>query len=228
MALDPVKAEERLKAALMECRNKNFEKGKSMLQDLIKDDPENYKAYNALGKVLVLQKDTETAVDMFEKASKIRPDFTESVINLAQTLYKLGEYPEAKIYYQRIVETESKNADGHFGLANVYRKQESYKDAIREYNVALNLNPRDAQAYVNLGLCHYKDENYNDAVYNFKMALELGGDRMKAFMNLALSLEKLDRYSEACENWERFIDMEPKGSELDLAIEHLAICKTKY
>jgi tetratricopeptide (TPR) repeat protein len=110
----------------------------------------------------------------------------------------------------------------------VYRKQEKYKDAIREYNDALEINPRDAQAYVNLGLCHFKESNYHDAIYNFQMALELGGDNDKAFMNLALSLEKTERFAEACEYWERYLDTEPTDAYLDLAVEHLAMCKTKF
>ena len=228
MALESSQADARLQAALAECRNKNFEKGRGMLEQLVADDPQNHKAMNALGKVLVIMREPDAAIEQFEKAIDVRPDFSEAIVNLAQTHYRLGNYPEARTYYERIVEYEPKNADGHFGLANVYRKQEKYKDAIREYNDALEINSRDAQAYVNLGLCHYKVDNFHDAIYNFQMALELGGDNPKAFMNLALSLEKTERYAEACEYWERYLDTEPKDAYLDLAIEHLAMCKTKF
>ncbi len=228
MSLDPAVAESRLKEALGECRNKNFEKGRELLENLVTDDPENHLALNTLGKVLVILKEPEPAIEYFRKAVDVRPDFVEAIVNIAGVFYKAGDFADARTQYQRVVEYEPKNADGHFGLANVYRKTEHFKDAIREYNDALEINPKDAQAYINLGLCHYKDQNYHDAVYNYKMSLELGGDNRKAFMNLALSLEKQDRFSEAAENWTRFIDMDPKGSELDLAIEHLQMCKTKY
>jgi tetratricopeptide (TPR) repeat protein len=228
MALDTAKAEARLNEALGECRKKNFEKGADLLDALVNEDPENWKARNAYAKVLGVLKETDAAIEQFKKAIEIRPDFSEAIINLAQTYYKSGNYPDARIYYQRMVEYEPKNAEGHFGLANVYRKTEKYKDAIKEYNDALEIKHDDSQAYINLGLCHYADGNYHDAIYNFKMALEMGGDRRKAFLNMALALEKTERWVEACENWERFIDTEPKGTELDLAIEHLQICKTKY
>jgi tetratricopeptide (TPR) repeat protein len=227
MALDTNEAEGRLKEALGECRNKNFEKGRDLLESLIADDPENYAACDALGKVLVIMKEPDGAIEKFKQAIEIRPDFAKAILNLAQTFYKMVNCPDARNYYQRIVEYEPKNADGHFGLGNVYRKQEKYKEAARCYNDALEINPKDAQAYINLGLCHYKADNYHDAVYNYMMALELGGDNPKAFMNLALSLEKTDRYSEACQYWERYIDMAPKDEYLDMAIEHLSICKTK-
>jgi tetratricopeptide (TPR) repeat protein len=228
MALDPQKAEARLNEARAAAKNKDFEKAADVLESLVADDPGNYTAFNMLGKVLAALKESEPAIENFKKAIEIRPDFSEAIINAAQTFYKMGNYPDARTYYQRMVEYEPKNAEGHFGLANVYRKTEKFKDAIKEYNVALNIKHNDSQAYINLGLCHYNDGNYHDAIYNFQMALEMGGDRRKAFLNLALALEKTERYSEACENWERFIDTEPKGTELDLAIEHLQLCKSKF
>jgi len=228
MALDPAAAETRLKEALGECRNRKFDKGRELLEQLVADDPENHVALDALGKVLVIMKEPDTAIEMFKKAIDLRPDFAKAILNLAQTHYRLGNLQEARNYYSRIVEYEPKNPDGHFGLANVYRKTEHYKDAIRAYNDALELNSKDAQAYINLGLCHFKDDNYHDAIYNFQMALEIGGDNPKAFMNLALSLEKTERYVEACKYWEQYLDTGPKDEYLDLAVEHLALCKTKF
>lgn len=228
MALDPAVAESRLKEALGECRNRNFEKGKELLESLLAQDPENYKALNALGKVFLILKESDHALGCFLKAVSIRPDFSEAMVNAARVHYDAGNYADARNFYQRVVENEPKNADGHFGLGNVYRRQEKYKDAIKSYNDALQLNPKDAQAYINLGLCHYKDTNYHDATYNFMMALELGGDNRKAFMNLALCLEKQDRWSEAASNWTRFIDMNPKGEELEMAITHLQECRAKF
>jgi tetratricopeptide (TPR) repeat protein len=110
MALDSSQAEARLKEALGECRNKNFDKGREMLETLIAEDPENYKAMNALGKVLVIMREPDTAIEWFEKAIDVRPDFSEAIINLAQTYYRLGEYPEARNLYERMVEYEPKNA----------------------------------------------------------------------------------------------------------------------
>jgi len=228
MALDPAVAKKRLEEALTECRNKNFEKGADLLEALLRDDPNNYEAENALGKVLVILNEPEAAIEHFKRAIDLRPDFSQAIAYLAQTYYKMGNYADARTYYQRLVEYEPKNPEGHFGLANVYRKTEKYKDAIREYNAALELKHDDAQAYINLGLCHYQEGNYHDAILNFRMALQYGGDRRKAFLNLALALEKMERYAEACEQWQNFIDTQPKGSELDLAIEHLAICKSKF
>lgn len=228
MALDPQEAEARLNEARAAAKAKDFEKAADVLEGLVRDDPQNHAGFNMLGKVLTALKEPEPAIENFKKAIEIRPDFSEAIINVAQTYYKMGNYPDARTYYQRMVEYEPKNAEGHFGLANVYRKTEKFKDAIKEYNVALNIKHDDSQAYINLGLCHYNDGNYHDAIYNFQMALEMGGDKRKAFLNLALALEKTERYVEACENWERFIDTEPKGTELDLAIEHLQICKAKF
>ena len=132
MALDTAKAEARLNEALGECRKKNFEKGADLLDLLVTEDPANWKARNAYAKVLVILKDQEGAIEQFKKAIDVRPDFSEAIINLAQTFYKIGNYQDAKTYYQRMVEYEPKNAEGHFGLANVYRKTEKFKEAIQE------------------------------------------------------------------------------------------------
>jgi cytochrome c-type biogenesis protein CcmH/NrfG len=59
------------------------------------------------------------------------------------------------------------------------------------------------------------------------MGLEHDPKNMTGLMNLALSLEKSNRYKEAAETWQKYIDLEPKENDLQVALSHLGACQLK-
>ena len=84
------------------------------------------------------------------------------------------------------------DADLHFDLAVVYRRQRNTDAAISEYQVAVQKNPKMAKAYYDLGLMYSQERKNPEARAAFEKYLEYGSnedpghrkdaqDRLKAF-----------------------------------------------
>lgn len=85
-------------------------KGESVLEDLLKSDPENTQANNDLGYLWADQgKNLEKAKGMIEKALEAEPENPAYLDSLGWVLFKLGKYEEAVEKLRKA--TETKNGD---------------------------------------------------------------------------------------------------------------------
>ncbi|MDR2907955.1 MAG: tetratricopeptide repeat protein [Bacteroidales bacterium] len=78
--------------------------------------------------------------------------------NMANTIYKLGEYEQSAEAYNKLLSTEqfskqlskSQKADAFHNLGNASIQKEDYENGIKAYKEALKLKPNDAATKYNL------------------------------------------------------------------------------
>ncbi|MEY2693305.1 MAG: hypothetical protein RIT03_1696 [Bacteroidota bacterium] len=68
--------------------------------------------------------------------------------------YKKGDYNQAILAYQSVLENHKESADLYFNLGNCYYKLNKVAPAIYNYEKALYLNPTDAEIQNNLKFAH--------------------------------------------------------------------------
>ncbi len=72
-------------------------------EDIVKNDPQNAKAYYSLGVIYTKMNQLPEAIAYYEKAANIDAHFTNALFNLASTLEGVGRREEAKVYYEQIM-----------------------------------------------------------------------------------------------------------------------------
>ncbi len=90
-------------------RNMNIEQAKSMVEEAVKERPDDAQVIDSMGWVLFKTKDFENASKFLERAAEITP--YDSVINnhLGDSYWKQGRYNEARFQWQRAL--KFKNSD---------------------------------------------------------------------------------------------------------------------
>jgi tetratricopeptide (TPR) repeat protein len=169
----------------------------------------NYVAHNNLGYDLAHQDRPAEAIEQYQKALEINPDFTEAHNNLGTALLNQGWLEEASEHYHQALDKDPAFAEAHNNLGILLTKQDRIAEAIEEYRKAIELNPNCAEFCNNLGNLLAKQNQTEEAIEQFQKALEVAPDNAKVRINLANTLTAQGRWDEAIEQYQQALNLTP-------------------
>ncbi len=125
---------------------KKIEMAEIMLQEVIRKNPENDKAYSYLGDIFLQKKRYDGALNLYQKSLDLNPDNAENYFRKGQIFYykKLGKI--AIENYQKSVDLDKKMkfAYYHIGLSYLMLERDKSK-TIQNWETYLTLAPEDPQ-----------------------------------------------------------------------------------
>ncbi len=142
------------------------------------------------------------ALETFQQALKLDPEFAEAHFRLGLTYDALGQEQEAEGAYKKAVETYKKylatdgnedDAEAHYNLGQTYNGLHLYTEAVREYRQAIKIKPDDAAIHYDLGLSLMRLAQYDQAAAAFSKSLELDPQNYRAEDSLAEAKEGVTR-----------------------------------
>ena len=110
----------------------------------------------------------------YEKALALNPTFRRAMYNKVWTSKMLGEFTEAKIEAQRLVDNDPNNSEHWNLLGNVQLIFGEYQGALDSYNEALNIDPEYREALFNRGLALCMNFALSSGCYDLETAAEMG------------------------------------------------------
>lgn len=167
---------------------------------VIKLDPQHYRAWINRGNVLTNLGQLEMAIAAYEQAIKIKPDAQLAWSNLGDAFYDLERYQDAVNSWDKALEIDPNDSETWYnkGLAlaiNLGQLEES----LVCWEKSLALNPEDAQAWCNYGITLAGLNRWQEAINCWDRATEINPNLREAWINKGKALEKLGRYTEAIE-----------------------------
>ena len=93
----------------------------------------------------------EKAIDYFEKAVEIDPEFAFAWDNIGISYRKVGDYDKALYAYQRSLEIDSTGLMPLQNIAIVYRFKKEYDKAIAAYNRLAEIDKDNPETYYGIG-----------------------------------------------------------------------------
>jgi tetratricopeptide (TPR) repeat protein len=156
----------------------------------------------AKGRELYRNDEDSQALQAFQQAVKLDPEFAEAYFRLGLTYDALGQEQEAEGAYKKAVETYKKylamegnldEAEGHYNLGQTYNGLHLYTEAVREYRQAIKIKPDDAAIHYDLGLALMRLAQYDQAAAAFSKSLELDPQNYRAEDSLAEAQEGITR-----------------------------------
>lgn len=91
--------------------------------------------------------DTERAVNYFNEAINIKPDYPIAINNLGMALKKQGKIDQAIIKWQKVLDIEPGFHLAHFNLGTAFAELKEFDSAIRYLQAAIKSNPSRPKPY---------------------------------------------------------------------------------
>ncbi len=151
--------------------------------------------YNDLGFVLERQGLTEEATEQYRKSLELDPESASAHYNLAASLARSNEFPEAERHFRAALEKKP-NTQTHAGLGFVLWKLDRVDEAIAQLQHAIEADPKNAAAYDQLGTILVQQGEFEEAASTYRRLVR-NQPSAAAHRELAQVLTRLGRPDEA-------------------------------
>lgn len=126
---------------------KDFDKAKTILQEVLCINPYHWRAYTTLGQMAIAEKRVEEAISYLKKATNLAPDFEFAYYQLGHAYSQLKKTDLAINAYSKALDI----AGAHVGWGRVLALQKKdYRGAVAQFKQAVELNSQNAEAYADL------------------------------------------------------------------------------
>ncbi len=190
---------------------------------------ENLDAYNAYLRGInyvrgtyYLEEDLRLAVQMFERAVELDPNFALAFAGLSNALSMLIHYrwdlteehkARARATADRALELQPELPEGHLALGQYYYFcHREYGKALEELAIAEKSLPNDSEIPFIMGAVLRRQGNFEEAINCFKRAFELSPQNVNVPWEISNTFQTLRRYSEAEYYLNRAISIAPDNT----------------
>ena len=174
--------------------------------------------YFAHGHLLEREGRFDEAVEQYQKALRLKPDFVAARNRLGITLNKLGRHHEATNEFLRAVELQPEEAYLHNNLGFSLYLEGNYSEALTALEKALQLTPDFARARMNYALVLAKLGRYDEAFTQLAQV----GDEADACFNMGMLLSDAGKYAEAAKYLERAVELRPTFAAARIQLREVA------
>jgi protein O-mannosyl-transferase len=134
----------------------------------------NYQAHNNFGLSLFAEGKIDDAINHYNKAIRIEPDYVYAYNNRGIIYGERGQYKLAIEDFNNAIRITPAFADAYGNLGFTYDKLGQYNHAIEDYDKAIRLKPDYVYAYMNRGVAYIKQGNKTLGCRDVQKACELG------------------------------------------------------
>lgn len=210
LELQPGSTSLKLKLAEAYARDKQYDKAKPVLEEILKADPGNATAFTLMGDIFFGEEKASEAVDYYTKAWQRSPT-TDVQLKLAQALAAAGRTEEALRRFQDLIQRSPYNAQARLSYGDLLLAQGQREKALEEYQNALrfagDVGTRERAA---------------------RRIVDLKPDDIATRFRLASYLREQYKYDGAIAQYEAILNLDPKNIDAVIALGDCYVPKTQY
>ncbi|MBP3832411.1 MAG: tetratricopeptide repeat protein [Bacteroidaceae bacterium] len=156
---------EKMQQVLDLCNKNDFDKALVLLEEIIKEEPQNSEAWRILAQIhWVNMHMPDQAIDELIESLKCNPKNIWALVLMGNLLVKeKNDIEHGKNYYDKVLEYYPDNAIAINNIGATFMEKEEYEQALPYLKKALDINDSYANSYYGLGLCYYKMGNLKEA-----------------------------------------------------------------
>jgi tetratricopeptide (TPR) repeat protein len=169
------------------------------------------------GKTYLDNGDFNSAIQDYNKALEINPNYAEAHHGLGRAYEEKREFDSAIAEYNKVLEINPNSADIYLNRGNVYEKKGDFDAAIAEYNKVLEINPNHTNAYYGLGDVYEKKGDFDRAIQDFSKALEIDPNYTEAYYGRGRAYEEKREFDSAIVEYNKVLEINPNYANAYLA-----------
>ncbi len=192
--------------------SKNTSNNTSSNSEAIKNiQLKQYLVYYNIGVTYLYMGKLDFALDNFEKALEINPEFNIAKEGIGRIFTERGNRLEAVKYYQQILEKDSNNYNISLLLGKLFTELENNDQAEECFRKCIRLIPEKPDGYAELGRLLMNRKSYEQAVKVYKSYIAINKDDFIGHYNLAGCYFKLKDLNKAVNEYQRAVELNPQS-----------------
>ncbi|MFN3201893.1 MAG: tetratricopeptide repeat protein [Bradymonadia bacterium] len=185
-------------------------KAVSHLEDAVKSDPTNDKAFYYMGLIQYQRMNVpEKGADNLKKAIKINGEDHQYHYHLGNLLSRQKSWVPAINAFEKALAKKPDHAESHYRLARALEMEGKFDRAQEAYGSAIRSRPRFPEAYNALGNLYVRFEKYPQAIQVFKNAIENVPRESINHNDLGLVYARQNRNAEAIQQFKKALEIKP-------------------
>jgi tetratricopeptide (TPR) repeat protein len=180
----------------------NYQKGSSTPHNapslnLVGSGQPTAEAWNNKGLALFKQGNYGGAIQAYDTAIQLNPQFAEAWNGKGKVLIMQGKYDEAIQAFDKAIKLNQSYAEAWNDKGIALEAQRNLNEAIQAFDKAIELNPQFAEAWYDKGGALNSQGKYDEAIQACDKAIELTPDFAEAWVNKGFALGQQGKWEEA-------------------------------
>lgn len=200
-------------AGLTAFQHGQLAQAKSILEDLLKDEPNYFDALHLCGIVLRQLQETKRSIAFLEKALVINSDHADLHSNLGNALTDDAQYEQAVTHCNMAIRLNPRHTNAHSNRAIALQRLGKLDEALKSFAAAIHIKPDDAKAHFNRGNALTELKQLEAAVASYDRAINLKSDYAQAHANRGVALTSLGQLDAALTSCEKAIAIQPNDAQ---------------
>ena len=179
--------------------SKNLKKSLSLIEDLIKNFPDDFFLENFYGTVLLNIKEYQKAEKYFELSIKNNNKYTPAYSNLGLLFYENKQYHKAIKNFLFAIDLDNRNYQALFHIALSYENLELNDDAIKYFLKLLELEQNNAEIIFKIANCYVRKTDYKNSIFYLEKCLVLNPKKFEYLYLIGWVFAKTSQLQKALE-----------------------------
>ncbi|KAM9124699.1 BBSome complex member BBS4 isoform 2-T3 [Pangshura tecta] len=192
---------------------KHFNKAKDQLNNALQLNRHDL-TYMMLGKIHLLQGETDKAIEVYKKAVEFSPENTELLTTLGLLYLQLGVYQKAFEHLGNALTYDPTNYKAILAAGSMMQTHGDFDVALTKYRVIAYTMPESPPLWNNIGMCFFGKKKYVAAISCLKRANYLAPFDWKILYNLGLVHLTMQQYASAFHFLSAAVNFQPRMGEL--------------
>ena len=167
-------------------QKKDYEQASTVLQDIIKNHPNDASVHFLLGATRQKLLRNQEALVSYQQAVEIDPKMDKAWQQIGFILRDRMDYQNAEAAFLRASEIDPSSGATLQGLSETYMIMQDYGKALSTYEKLLRIEPNNESAHYNLGTIYLGKKDYPKAKRSFLNTIEINPNFAEAHNNLGL------------------------------------------
>ena len=185
--------------------SKNLKKSIPLIEDLIKNFPDDFFLENFYGTVLLNIKEYQKAEKYFELSIKNNSKYTPAYFNLGLLFYENKQYHRAIKNFLTAIDLDNSNYQALFHIALSYENLELNDDAIKYFLKLLKFDQNNEEILFKIVNYYVKKTDYKNVIFYLEKCLVLNPKRFEYLYLIGWVYAKTSQLQKALEYYHKAI-----------------------
>ena len=176
-------------------RNIDWKNQDNLWLSASRTSPSSHQNHNNLGDMYARQGNFQKAIEEFQKAIELKPDYGDAYHNLANVYHQIQKDDLALENYQKALSFNPNLWQSYQNIAAIYFTQQKFDLAKEFMEKAIKINPENIDLHTNFGILYLNIKDEQKAKEEFEKALQIDPQNQKA-KSLLESLKNSDKINE--------------------------------